>query len=158
MRPIPIDSQLAFQIRRTGFWTLVIGLLVLTIIFIVGGIATWHDVDQVVALGVLALWVIVAVRLVFRARTLHVSVQDGHLQWRVMQRWAKFDEPIASIVRIVLAGNGDLEVEFIGRRAPLRLTARKEYRAEDLRALARKLASDTGQTVVNVEALQPVRR
>jgi hypothetical protein len=69
-------------------------------------------------------------------QTMYVSVRDGHLRWRSPERWTAADEQIAGIVRIVVASNSDLEIEFLGGHAPLRLKARKEYRAEDLKALA----------------------
>lgn len=142
-----------FRIRPTGGWVLALGLLVLTVIFFVGALATWQDVDRVAASLVLALWVSSLVWAWMRLRTIHVSVRDGHLLWRDMNSWVKADEPIAGIARIVLASNGDLEVEFAGGRAPLRLNARKEYRADDLRDLARLLGSDSGHPVVEVDAL-----
>jgi len=100
--------------------------------------------------------VIGAVVLWLRMLTMYVSVRDGHLRWRVLERWATADEKIAAIARIVLASNGDLKIEFLGGHAPLQLKSRREYRAEDLRALARLLATESEHSVIELDALPAV--
>jgi hypothetical protein len=153
-----MSGETEFRILPTGGWMLVAVLIVLTVIFFVGGIATWQYIDPIFGSVILGVWAGAAVGLWWRTRTLHMSIRDGHLLWRVMERWAKADEPIANIARIVVATNGDLQVEFVGGRDPLRVKARKEYRAEDLRALARLLARDSGRTLVEVDALPAAPR